>query len=136
MAKTIRKLHGDYPELIFCWVPQRKLGLKQFYVDTLKLEIIEEFKSDWLLLKAGNYKIGLHKIGKQYLNTNKGSFTFDNNTKIVFEIDENIYEIREQLIKKNVTLQNVKTFDNYQFLFCDGKNPEGNIFQLKQRKNN
>lgn len=108
--------------------------LKQFYVDTLKLEIVEEFKSEWLLLKAGNCKIGLHKIGEQYLDANKDSFTIDNNTKIVFEIDENIYEVREQLVKKNVVLQNVKTFDNYDFWLCDGEDPEGNIFQLKQKK--
>ncbi len=108
--------------------------LKTFYVDILKLDIVEESKSQWLLLKAGNCSIGLHKIGEQYLDSNQAEFKFDNNTKIVFEIDENIHMIREQLIKENVSLREVTTFDNYDYWLCDGEDPEGNVFQLRKRK--
>jgi catechol-2,3-dioxygenase len=108
--------------------------LKSFYVDILKLDIVEESKSEWLLLKAGNCKIGLHKIGTQYLDTSKGEFKFDNNTKIVFEIDEDIYKVRGQLLKENISLREIKNFDNYGYLLCDGEDPEGNVFQLKQKK--
>jgi catechol-2,3-dioxygenase len=52
--------------------------LKLFYADILKLDIIEELKSKWLLLKAGDCKIELHKIGEQYLDDNKAEFKFDN----------------------------------------------------------
>ena len=58
--------------------------LKSFYVDMLQLEILEESKAEWLLLKAGNCQIGLHKIGEQYLAESKDEFKFDNNTKIVY----------------------------------------------------
>ena len=58
--------------------------LRSFYVDTLKLEIIEETNSAWLLLKAGNCNIGLHKIGDEYQENSKGEVRFHNNTKIVF----------------------------------------------------
>ena len=50
----------------------------------LKLDIVEEFKSEWLLLKAGNCDIGLHKIGDQYPDSSQPAFKFGNNTKIVF----------------------------------------------------
>ena len=108
--------------------------LKSFYVDILELDIVEETQSEWLLLKAGSCNIGLHKIGSPYLDSNKAAFKFDNNTKIVFEIDEDIHQLREQLLAKNVLLKEIITFDNYGYWLCDGEDPEGNIFQLKQRK--
>jgi catechol-2,3-dioxygenase len=109
-------------------------NLKNFYVDMLGLEIIEETKLQWLLLKAGNCSIGLHKIGDGYLDNTKEEFNFDNNTKIVFEVDEDINKVREHLLNKNVAMKEVKTFENYDYWLCDGKDPEGNVFQLKQRK--
>ena len=58
--------------------------LKSFYAGILKLDIVKEFKSEWLLLKAGNCDIGLHKIGDQYPDSSQPAFKFGNNTKIVF----------------------------------------------------
>jgi catechol-2,3-dioxygenase len=109
--------------------------LRSFYVDILALDIVEELKSEWLLLKAGNCNIGLHKIGDQYLDSNQAGFKVDNNTKVVFEIDEDIHSARERLVNQNVSLGEIKTFENYDFWLCDGEDPEGNVFQLKQRKN-
>ncbi len=60
--------------------------------------------------------------------------SFDNNTKIVFEIGEDINKVREELLNQNVFMKEIKTFDNYDYWLCDGQDPEGNIFQLKQRK--
>jgi catechol-2,3-dioxygenase len=108
--------------------------LKSFYINILKLDIVEEYQSIWILLKAGNGKIGLHKIGDQYPEKSKGEFKFDNNTKIVFEVDEDINKVREHLLNQNVFMKEIKTFDNYDFLLCDGEDPEGNVFQLKQKK--
>jgi catechol-2,3-dioxygenase len=80
--------------------------LKSFYIDILKLDIVEETKSEWLLLKASNCKIGLHKIGDQYLDNNKEEFKFHNNTKIVFEVDE---DIKDKHILK-LPLFKIKTY--------------------------
>jgi catechol-2,3-dioxygenase len=108
--------------------------LKLFYVDILNLKIVEESKSEWLLLNAGNCKIGLHKIGDQYLGNSNDESKFDNNTKIIFEIEEDINKVRAHLLDKNVLLKEIKTFDNYNYWLCDGEDPEGNVFQLKQKK--
>ncbi len=124
------KLHLD---TIIIFV-QNVDALKQFYVDIFKLEVVEEMQSEWLLLKAGNCHIGLHKIGQQYLDETKEPFKFDNNTKIVFETDEDIYKLREQLLNEKVSMRDIKNYDNYDFLLCDGEDPEGNVFQIKQRK--
>ncbi|NCD71409.1 VOC family protein [Mucilaginibacter agri] len=109
-------------------------NLKAFYTDTFNLKVIEEYHSTWALLEAGNCKIGLHKIGAQYWDESKGAFKFDNNSKIVFEIDEDLNKVREHFINQNVAMREIKTFDNYDYWLCDGEDPEGNVFQLRQRK--
>lgn len=108
--------------------------LKSFYVDILKLEILEEIPSEWLLLDAGNCSIGLHKIGEQYAADINTTPKFENNTKIVFDIDEDINSLREILLLQQVTLREIKTFPNYPYWLCDGEDPEGNVFQLKRKK--
>jgi catechol-2,3-dioxygenase len=108
--------------------------LKAFYTGVLKLEVIEEYYSQWTLLNAGNSKLGLHKMGDQYLDKIKDGYKFDNNAKIVFEIEEDINKVREWLLDQNVFMKEIKTFDNYDYWLCDGEDPEGNVFQLKQKK--
>ncbi|PWN59096.1 VOC family protein [Chryseobacterium viscerum] len=107
--------------------------LKNFYVENFSLKVIEE-DPIWALLDAGGAKIGLHKIGDQYLEKIEPGYTFDNNTKIVFEIDSDIELARNELISKNIQMREIKTFDNYPFWLCDGIDPEGNVFQLKSKK--
>jgi hypothetical protein len=60
--------------------------------------------------------------------------SFESNTKLVFEIEENIYVMRELLLQKNVKMREVKQFDGSDYLLCDGEYPEGNVFQLQQKK--
>jgi len=108
--------------------------LKSFYTNILKFEVIEEYQSVWALLKAGNGKIGLHKIGDQYLAKIVDGYKFDNNVKIVFEIDQDITDVRQRLLNQNVFMKEIKTFDDYNYWLCDGEDPEGNVFQLKRRK--
>jgi len=31
-------------------------------------------------------------------------------------------------------MREIKTFDGYAYWLCDGQDPEGNVFQLKQSK--
>ncbi|WP_293310133.1 VOC family protein [Pedobacter sp. UBA5917] len=107
--------------------------LKSFYTGVLKLEVLEETPSEWLLLKAGSCNIALHKIGDQYLDKNKGLFKSGNNTKLVFEVD-NITDLRDYLLGEKVQINEIKTFPDYAYWLCDGEDPEGNVFQLKQRK--
>ncbi len=108
-------------------------ALKQFYVGILQLDIIEDYQSEWLLLQAGACNIGLHKIGDEYLKTMSEAFKVENNTKLVFEINEDIHALRQTLLDKGVAMREIKTFEGYDFYMCDGEDPEGNVFQLKQR---
>ncbi|WP_223606489.1 VOC family protein [Chryseobacterium sp. OSA05B] len=107
--------------------------LKKFYVENFSLKVIEE-DSSWVLLNAGTVNVGLHKIGDQYLREIESGYQFDNNTKLVFEIDVDIEWARNELISKNTEMREIKTFDHYNFRLCDGTDPEGNVFQLKVKK--
>lgn len=107
--------------------------LKNFYVENFNLKVIEE-DHIWVLMSAGTVNIGLHKIGDEYLEKINEGYQFDNNTKLVFEIDANIETARNELLSKNVHMREIKTFENYDFWLCDGTDPEGNVFQLKSKK--
>jgi catechol-2,3-dioxygenase len=109
-------------------------NLKSFYTTIFGFEILEEYEAEWVLLNTGNAKIGLHKIGDPYLAQIKSGYKFDNNTKIVFEINEDIHALRQVLLDQNVLMREVSTFDTYEYWLCDGEDPEGNVFQLKQKK--
>lgn len=110
--------------------------LKKFYVEILGLEIIEETESEWVLLNAGNCHIGLHRVGMEFRIGSSEDFKVNSNTKLVFNLDEDINEVRNRLLKAKVFVKEIKTFKNYDFWICDGEDPEGNVFQLKQKKNN
>jgi catechol-2,3-dioxygenase len=110
-------------------------ALKTFYNKILGLEVVENDESVWALLRAGSGYVGLHKIGDQYFEKINAGYKFDNNAKIVFEVQGNIAEIRQSLIEQNIPMREIKTFDNYDYWLCDGEDPEGNVFQLKQKKN-
>ncbi len=112
---------------------QNEDSLKSFYVDTLGLAVLEEIKSEWVVLKTGPCNIALHKIGKDY-EVPSESFKANSNTKLVFETTDDIFKLREELFNKKVVISEIKTFDNYDFWLCDGEDPERNVFQLKQRK--
>ena len=106
--------------------------LKQFYTQKFHLEITEEIPSEWVVLKAGPCSIALHKAGKGY--DNAAGFKAHRNSKLVLEVDGDIFTLREQLFNEKVIISAVKTFDNYNYWLCDGEDPEGNVFQLRQKK--
>ncbi|BAP33399.1 uncharacterized protein CHSO_4362 [Chryseobacterium sp. StRB126] len=107
--------------------------LKHFYVENFSLKMMEE-DAVWVLMNAGTINIGLHKIGDQYLEKIETGHQFDNNTKLIFEVDTDIESARNELLLKKVEMRAIKTFENYDFWLCDGTDPEGNVFQLKCRK--
>jgi len=103
-------------------------------MNNFNLDLVEEIKNEWVLLKAGHCEIGLHKIGAQYLQDIDTPFKSDNNTKIVFEIDEDIFSTHKKLEAKNVALKEIMSWDNYPYWICDGEDPEQNVFQLRMKK--
>lgn len=106
--------------------------VKAFYLSHFNLTIAEEIKLQWVLLKAGNCAIGLHQIAAEYIDTT--SAENETNCKFVFDIDDEIYQVHEQMLKNSIDVTDVKNWDNYPYLLFDGKDPEGNVFQIRQKK--
>ena len=107
--------------------------IRNFYVENFNLKVTEE-DHIWILMNAGAINIGLHKIGDQYLDKIAAGYQFDNNTKLVFEVDTDIETARNELLSNGIRMREIKTFENYNFWLCDGVDPEGNVFQLKCKK--
>jgi catechol 2,3-dioxygenase-like lactoylglutathione lyase family enzyme len=108
--------------------------LKKFYTESFQLVQVEETPGQWLVLQAGSCQLGLHQIPAAYLEAAANESNCESNTKMLFDVDEDIVALRERLLKQNAQLKDIQSFDNYPFLLCDGEDPEGNIFQLRQRK--
>lgn len=108
--------------------------LKSFYTNCLGLSIQEEIGGEWVLLGQGVCKIALHKVGPAHIVAVGNKPSADSNTKIVFETMEDIFTVREDLLSKQVNIKDVKTFEGYDYWLCDGEDPEGNVFQIKQQK--
>lgn len=104
--------------------------LKIFYIENFNLTVIEETKHEWVVLSAGPIEIALHRIGQAY-RTND-DFNAGSNTKLVFNINTDLRAFRQILIEKGVLLKEIKSFPGINSLFCDGEDPEGNVFQLQQ----
>jgi len=102
--------------------------LKLFYQKNFHFELSEEIKDEWVVLKCGNCELALHKAGVIPKENNE-----TNNVKLVFETTAGLTELREELLRNNVQMKEIKSFDGFPYLFCDGKDAEGNVFQLTQK---
>lgn len=107
--------------------------LKSFYVDNFGFSVVEEIKDQWIVLNAGPVEIAIHKIGQGYEPKDVKEFRVESNTKLVFYINGNLEEFRQRLVDRCVIVGDVKSIEGINSLFCDGEDPEGNIFQIEQR---
>jgi len=106
--------------------------LKLFYQKNFHFDLLEEIKDEWVVLKSGNCELALHKSGVTPEKNNDTS-SETNNVKLVFETTTDLSALREELIRNNVQMNELKSFDGFPYLFCDGKDAEGNVFQLTQK---
>jgi len=99
--------------------------LAAFYRDKLGCEILGEITPGWAELKAGGCNIALHKSSKSR-NERGGSCS----VKLVFGVAD-VPAGRQELEGNGVSMGAVHSFEDIQM--CDGRDPEGNCFQLSSR---
>ncbi|MBB6236257.1 putative enzyme related to lactoylglutathione lyase [Pedobacter sp. AK013] len=107
-------------------------ALKVFYQSIFNFSLIEEIENEWLVFNAGVIEIAFHRIGDSFRN--EDSFHAESNVKLVFSIEEDIEEVRKKLIERGAKMKDIKSFEGIDFLFCDGEDIEGNVFQLSRKK--
>ncbi len=103
--------------------------LKSFYQQRFQFEPLEEITDEWVILNAGACELAFHKAGPVGHGVD-GAF---NNVKLVFEITSDLTMLRDELVLNNVPMKEIKSFAGIPYLFCDGIDPEGNVFQLMQK---
>lgn len=107
--------------------------LKTFYTDNFQLTVIEEIKNEWVVLNAGTIEIALHKVGEAYVTKPGIKFRTESNIKLVFNVKTNLALLRQKLLSAGIAVKEIKSFEGINSLFCDGEDPEGNVFQLEER---
>lgn len=110
----------------------RNVGLlKSFYQKHFDLPVVEEIADEWVVLDAGGVELALHLVGEPYRHQASSSDA-QSNAKIVFSVASGLPALREQLIEDGVRMRDLKRFEGFPLLMCDGRDPEGNVFQLAQ----
>ncbi len=104
--------------------------LRDFYTQHFGFEVTEEIPGGWVVLRSSGAEIALHKIGAAYIDPTE-PFNASSNSKMVFMIDEELTQLRQKLLDNQVDMREVFEYDNY--YYCDGEDPEGNVFQLMQK---
>ncbi|MFM0016488.1 VOC family protein [Paraburkholderia sediminicola] len=85
--------------------------LKSFYQTHFDLAVTEDTEGEWVVLKAGEVEIALHRIGEPYRDRPPGPNT--SNSKIVFPVLSGPPELREKLVNAGVPMRNLKRYDGF-----------------------
>jgi len=116
--------------IIFC---SDVIALANFYTEIFNLKITGKSDKEWTVLKAGTIEIAFHKSGSKFLKAENQKFKGANsNIKIVLEIDSDLVSFRSELMKKKVKMKTITRVKGLSYIWCDGLDPEGNVFQVIQ----
>jgi catechol 2,3-dioxygenase-like lactoylglutathione lyase family enzyme len=106
--------------------------LAAFYQHAFGLRVVEEIKGEWSVLEAGPCQLALHRVGKAYRVDDPASWEVESNAKLVLTVDRPLPELRAELIGKGVPMGQIKSYPGLTGPLCDGRDPEGNVFQLAE----
>ncbi|WP_027820638.1 VOC family protein [Paraburkholderia bannensis] len=104
--------------------------LEAFYQSHFGLDVIERIPGEWAVLKAGALELALHRVGEPFRG--HAGAASQSNAKLVFHVPAGLPDLRAKLIDANVRMREMKRYDGFPYLMCDGCDPEGNVFQLCQ----
>jgi catechol 2,3-dioxygenase-like lactoylglutathione lyase family enzyme len=104
--------------------------VKVFYETHFVFRTIEEIEGEWAVLLAGRIELALHLVGKQFREVPIAAVS--SNAKPVFTVDSDLLELRSKLEMAGVPAGAIKRYRGFPYSLCDGRDPEGNAFQLSQ----
>lgn len=105
--------------------------MQAFYQGALGLAVLSE-EPGWVQLDAGGVVFALHAIrpGPTSKRTEPPAERVDASTKLCFHV-EDIEAARAALVAAGTRMRQVNRYGD--IAFCDGIDPEGNIFQITTR---
>jgi hypothetical protein len=71
-------------------------------------------------------------VGEAYRVADPSSWEVESNAKLVMTVDRPLVELRAELAAKGVPMGKIKSYPGLTGLLCDGRDPEGNVFQLAE----
>jgi len=95
-----------------------------FYRDMLGLKPLGEITPEWVELQTGSCTVALHRAAKSLKERGHPS------AKIVFGVRD-VPTGKAILESRGVVMGKIMSFDGIDL--CDGKDPEGNLFQISSR---
>jgi catechol 2,3-dioxygenase-like lactoylglutathione lyase family enzyme len=106
-------------------------ALTDFYRDSLGLAVVETIDREWAVLRCGPCELALHRAGAPYRRAGRAPGGPNSNAKPVFRVHGDFVAMRERLISSGVPMGEIKP-NGSTGPFCDGTDPEGNVFQIAQ----
>ncbi len=105
----------------------------EFYRKTFGFTPIpsDDDPAEWAALDAGGCQIAFHKAHGPNNLSDKSNRGAAKPHKIVF-YSKNVQVARAKLIESGVHMGKLHEYKSLRF--CDGKDPEGNVFQISNRK--
>lgn len=107
--------------------------LAAFYRDVFSVPLVEHIPDEWAVLKAGACEIALHRVGEPYRVSDASAWRAESNAKLVFSFDGDLAQLRSALIARGVAMDEIKSYPGTGRL-SDGRDPEGNVFQIAEVK--
>lgn len=104
--------------------------LKAFYETNFGFRVVEEIDGEWAVLMAGQVELALHLAGQRFREVSPAPVS--SNAKLVFTVDSGLSELRSKLMMFGVPLGEIKRYPGFAYSLCDGRDPEGNVFQLSE----
>jgi predicted enzyme related to lactoylglutathione lyase len=104
--------------------------LASFYREAFGLIAREEIAGEWVVFDAGPCQLALHRVGPEYRVANPVTAESCSNAKLVLSVDRPLADVRAELAAKGARMGEIKSFPGLPGPLCDGRDPEGNVFQL------
>lgn len=105
--------------------------MSEFYRGVFGLDELPGSSIDFVCFGAGGCQICLHSIPVEYRSKdNEYPRREDTYVKFVFYSD-NVEADRSYLVERGVRMKDIVRFGSIEF--CDGADPEGNVFQISSR---
>jgi catechol 2,3-dioxygenase-like lactoylglutathione lyase family enzyme len=103
--------------------------MQAFYQGTLGVPVITA-EPGWVQLDAGGVVFALHAIKAGPKQPEPPPARIDTYIKLCFHVDD-VDAVRGTLIGAGVPMRDVHRYQG--MVFCDGVDPEGNVFQITTR---
>lgn len=103
--------------------------MQAFYQGVLGLPVITA-EPDWVRLDAGGLVLGLHAIKPPRTRPEPAPERVEAVIKLCFRVDD-VDRAREALVAAGVKMRAI--YRGTDLAFCDGIDPEGNVFQVTTR---